>query len=113
MFFDKLGSDDWRIRRRIVILLIIWSVALVTYIAIFGQPDSLREAIATALILLIGSLVGSYVFGVIWDGKNQQPGTRLEVKSTTVSPAEAAYPDATFSADAAIAPQPPAGEAKG
>lgn len=85
MFFDNLGSDDWRIRRRIVILLLLWSVGLVTWIAILGQPDSLREAIATALILLIGSLVGSYVFGVVWDSKNQQPGTKLEVKSTTVS----------------------------
>lgn len=83
MFFDRIGSDDWRIRRRIVILLLVWSVALVTYIAVLGQPDSLREAIATALILLIGSLVGSYVFGVIWDGKNKVPGTTIETKSTT------------------------------
>lgn len=83
MFYDQIGSDDWRIRRRIVILLLFWSVLLVTYIAVLGQPDSLREAIATALILLIGSLVGSYVFGVIWDGKNKVPGTTIETKSTT------------------------------
>lgn len=85
MFFDRLGSDDWRIRRRIVILLLIWCVGLVTYIAIFGQPDSLREAIATALILLIGSLVGSYVFGVIWDSKTKVPQMTTEIKSTVVT----------------------------
>lgn len=91
MFFDKLGSDDWRIRRRIVILLLIWCVGMVTYIAIFGPPDQLREAIATALILLIGSLVGSYVFGVIWDSKTKQPGQTTEIKQTIVEPVE---PDA-------------------
>lgn len=86
MFFDKLGSDDWRIRRRIVILLLIWCVGMVSYIAIFGPPDQLREAIATALILLIGSLVGSYVFGVIWDAKSKAPGSTTEIKQTIVDP---------------------------
>lgn len=101
MFFDKIGSDDWRIRRRIVILLLVWCVAMVSYIAIMGPPDQLREAIATALILLIGSLVGSYVFGVIWDGKNRQPSSTTEIKSTIVS----ASPPATD-------PQPPDGFAQ-
>lgn len=88
MFFDKLGSDDWRIRRRIVILLLLWCVAMVTYIAINGPADSLREAIATALILLIGSLVGSYVFGVIWDNKTKVPSATTEIKQTIVAPAD-------------------------
>lgn len=83
MFFDKLGSDDWRVRRRIIILLLIWCVAMVTYIAIVGPPDQLREAIATALILLIGSIVGSYVFGVIWESKGKPvPQTTTEIKQT-------------------------------
>lgn len=92
MFFDKLGSDDWRIRRRIVILLLLWCVAMVTYIAIKGPPDQLREAIATALILLIGSLVGSYVFGVIWDNKTKVPGSTTEIKQTVVTQPEPAAP---------------------
>lgn len=90
MFFDKFGSDDWRIRRRIVILLLLWAAALVTYIAVLGSPDTLREATATSLILLIGSITGSYVFGVIWDGKNKAPGTTTETKTTTVAPAPSA-----------------------
>lgn len=88
MFFDKLGSDDWRIRRRIVILLLLWCVLMVTYIAIRGPADSLREAIATALILLIGSLVGSYVFGVIWDNKTKVPSATTEIKQTIVAPVD-------------------------
>ncbi|MEP9389671.1 hypothetical protein [Mesorhizobium sp. KR9-304] len=85
MFFDKLGSDDWRIRRRIIVLLLIWCVAMVTYIAIFGPPDQLREAIATALIILIGSIVGSYVFGVIWDDKSKTPSTKTKITSEVIT----------------------------
>jgi hypothetical protein len=87
MFFDKLGSDDWRIRRRIIVLLLIWCVGLVTWIAIMGPPDQLREAIATSGMILIGSIVGSYVFGVIWDNKTKQPGSTTEIKQTVVEPA--------------------------
>ena len=92
MFFDKLGSDDWRIRRRIIVLLLIWCVAMVTYIAIMGPPDQLREAIATSLIILIGSIVGSYVFGVIWDSKGKQPGSTTEIKQTVVNQPEPVAP---------------------
>jgi len=84
MFFDKFGSDDWRVRRRIIILLLLWCVGLVTYIAIMGPPDQLREAIATSLILLAGSIVGSYVFGVIWDNKGKVSSSVTETKSTVI-----------------------------
>lgn len=92
MFFDKLGSDDWRVRRRIIILLLIWAVGLTTYVAIVGPSDSLREAVATSLILLIGSIVGSYVFGVIWDNKGKQPGSTTEIKQTVTTGPEPAAP---------------------
>lgn len=85
MFFDKFGSDDWRIRRRIIILLLIWCVGLVSYLSIWGQSDTLREATVTSLIILIGSIVGSYVFGVIWDGKGKLPGTTTTIKSEVVT----------------------------
>ena len=105
MFFDKLGSDDWRIRRRIVILTLLWSAALVTYLAVYGTSDPLRETSATSLILLIGSLIGSYVFGVIWDGKNKGSSATTEIKQTIV--AAAAPPEQP----AAQEPAPPEGYA--
>ena len=85
MFFDKLGSDDWRIRRRIIVLLLIWCVGLVTWIAIMGPPDQLREAIATSGMILIGSMVGSYVFGVIWDDKGKTPSTTTKITSEVIT----------------------------
>jgi len=92
MFFDKLGSDDWRIRRRIIILLLIWLVGLITWIAIMGPPDQLREAIATSGMILVGSIVGSYVFGVIWDAKSKQPGSTTEIKQTVTTGPDPAAP---------------------
>lgn len=104
MFFDKLGSDDWRIRRRIVILTLLWSAALVTYLAVYGTSDPLRETSATSLILLIGSLIGSYVFGVIWEGKNKGSSATTEIKQTIVAPAPPEQP-------ATKEPTPPEGYA--
>jgi hypothetical protein len=71
-FLDHVGSRDWVVRRRIVILSLIWIAGIVTWLAIFGQPTSLAEAIATNLILLFGGIVGSYVFGSVWDKKVNQ-----------------------------------------
>jgi DMSO reductase anchor subunit len=70
-FMDHKASPDWSVRRRIIILSLIWCATLVTYLAVWGKPTSLSEAIATGLILLFGSIVGSYVFGAVWE-KNAQ-----------------------------------------
>lgn len=70
-FLDQKGDREWAIRRRIVIWILLWSVAEITYLTIFGKPDSLRETIATNIILLMGGVIGSYVFGVVWDTKNK------------------------------------------
>ncbi|WP_312808754.1 hypothetical protein [Agrobacterium cavarae] len=70
-FMDHMASPDWAVRRRIIILSLLWCAALVTFLAVWGKPTSLNEAIATSLILLFGSIVGSYVFGSVWE-KNTQ-----------------------------------------
>lgn len=84
MFFDKWGSDDWRIRRRIIILTLLWAAGLSSYLAVVGPSDQLREATVTSAFLLIGSIIGSYVFGVIWEQKGKQPGTTTETAVKTV-----------------------------
>lgn len=66
-FMDHKASPDWAVRRRIIILTLIWSASLVTYLAVFGRPSSMNEAIATNLIILMVSVIGSYVFGAVWE----------------------------------------------
>lgn len=66
-FMDHKGDPDWAVRRRIIILSLLWCAALVTYLAIWGRPIALSDTIAMNLILLFGGIVGSYVFGAVWE----------------------------------------------
>lgn len=66
-FMDHKGSPDWAVRRRIIIISLLWSGAVVTYLAIWGRPIALSDTVAMNLILLIGGIIGSYVFGAVWE----------------------------------------------
>lgn len=69
------NTDTWRIRRRWMSALLVWMVANSQYLIFFGQDNALHQ---NALITLLGAIVaviGSYVFGAVWDdrGKNSIP----------------------------------------
>lgn len=70
--FEQIAPfiDDkpkWTIRRTLVIAILLWCAVLVTYLAVWGQSDELREAIATSVLLLMGMVVSTYVLGVVWN----------------------------------------------
>lgn len=65
-----MQKPSWRIRRRIIVGTLLYCGAMVLYLAVWGESTSLAEAIATGLILLAGSVIGSYVFGAVWDDRN-------------------------------------------
>jgi len=67
-----IDKYPWGIRRRIIIATLVWCALLVTYLAIWGRPTSLSEAIATNLLLLMGGVIGSYVFGAVWDDASRR-----------------------------------------
>jgi DMSO reductase anchor subunit len=70
LFMDHIASPDWAVRRRIIIISLVWIAAVITYLAVWGRPIALSDTIAMNLILLFGGIIGSYVFGAIWDRKN-------------------------------------------
>jgi hypothetical protein len=76
LFLDHIASPDWAVRRRIIILTLIWCSGIVTYLAIWGRPIALSDTIAMNLILLMGGIIGSYVFGAVWE-KNVARKTEL------------------------------------
>lgn len=92
MFFDKKGSRDWDVRRRIVIMTLLYCALVVAYALVWGQDNELYRAAVNGAYLLAGATIQGYVFGVIWDGKGKQPGVTTEVKQTVVTPAPAADP---------------------
>lgn len=70
-FMDHKASAEWAVRRRIIIISLLWSGGLITYLAVWGRSIPLSETVAMNLILLIGGIIGSYVFGAVWE-KNTQ-----------------------------------------
>ncbi|NLS06280.1 hypothetical protein HGP14_23440 [Rhizobium sp. P32RR-XVIII] len=66
-FMDHKASPDWAVRQRIIILSLLWIAAIVTYLAVWGRPIALSDTIAMNLILLFGGIIGSYVFGAVWE----------------------------------------------
>lgn len=83
-----VDPNAWLVRRKIIIWSLIWLALLISTISGHnlwtGRESSLQETIAIAAFTLFGSIVGSYVFGAIWDDKNKRgvPGT-VETRTVT------------------------------
>ncbi|NTG00178.1 hypothetical protein G6L00_16590 [Agrobacterium rhizogenes] len=71
-FMDHKGSPDWAVRRRIIILSLIWEAVLITYLVIWPRPNVIAEIAIINLASLFGGTVGSYIFGSVWDRKNER-----------------------------------------
>lgn len=99
--------SSWAIRRRIIIAVLLWCGGMVTYLAVFGRPISLSETTVNGCLLLMASVIGSYVFGAVWDDKGHitTPGT-TEVYQKTVTQPPAELPIPTGPA----MPPPPGGQ---
>lgn len=67
----EVFRPSWKVRRRIVIITLVWCGAMVSYLAVWGRDIDLSETIANGALLLMASVIGSYVFGAVWDDKNQ------------------------------------------
>ncbi|MBZ9894254.1 hypothetical protein LB545_07840 [Mesorhizobium sp. BR1-1-6] len=66
------SQASWTIRRRIIILTLFWCGVLVTYLSVWGRDIQLSETSVNGLLLLMASVIGSYVFGATWDHNSQR-----------------------------------------
>lgn len=64
------GQFEWKRRRRVIFATLAFCAAEVAYLTIWGTDTGLNNTIVTSLILLAGSVIGSYVFGAVWDDAN-------------------------------------------
>ena len=67
-----ITNDNWIIRRRVMFLTLIWLGINVQYILILGKPTALNEQALIALLSVIGAIIGSYIFGAVWDDMNKR-----------------------------------------
>lgn len=60
-------KGNWKNRRRTIFATLLYCAGAVTYLIVRGEDTGLNQDIASGLILLAASVVGSYVFGAVWD----------------------------------------------
>ena len=85
LFMDHKASAEWSVRRRIIILSLIWEALLITYLVIYPWPNSIAEIAIINLAGLFGGTVGSYIFGAVWE-KNTQ--VKADIAQQAVSQGE-------------------------
>lgn len=61
---------SWKIRRRLVIMTLIFCAGCIVYLLGWGQDTKVNETIALGVIGAAISTLGSYVFGAVWDDRN-------------------------------------------
>lgn len=63
-------GGSWTHRRRIIYCTLIFCAFCIVFIMFYGSDTKLHEAIVSSAFLLAGGVIGSYVFGAVWDDKN-------------------------------------------
>jgi len=63
-------TATWKIRRTIIHTTLTYCAFWIGYVLMMDKPTSVHETIAVALVGLAISVIGSYIFGAVWDDKN-------------------------------------------
>ena len=66
---EQQTQDRWRHRRRIVYGSLSFCFAVIGYIVATKWDSPTAQGIVMYLSALAGSVIGSYVFGAVWDDK--------------------------------------------
>lgn len=70
---DEVSADrnkKWQFRRTVVVMSLIFCATVITFLVLYGEDTRLNETIAMGTFILAGSVIGSSVFGAVWDDKN-------------------------------------------
>lgn len=65
-----MARPPWKVRRRIVVAALIFCAFCVLWILFRGTDRSVEEVIVMCSFGLAGAVIGSYVFGAVWDDQN-------------------------------------------
>lgn len=68
--------DNWKYRRRVVFGSLVYIATMVVYIVWRGADSSLYRDISVALIGAGVAIIGSYVFGAVWDDRDIRRNSR-------------------------------------
>ncbi len=60
----------WKNRRRVIFGSLVFCAGVIGYLAGWGADTAVNETIAMGVLILAAAVIGSYVFGAVWDDKN-------------------------------------------
>lgn len=66
------SRERWKYRRRVVFATLVYIAAALAYLIVRGADTALNQQIALALVGAGTAVIGSYVFGAVWDDKLQK-----------------------------------------
>lgn len=68
---DEIAKPgEWKRRRRIIHVTLSYCALAVPVLTIWNPESNLTHQTVLALIGLAGAVIGSYVFGAVWDDAN-------------------------------------------
>lgn len=81
-------GPSWAIRRRIIVATLLFCAGEIIYLTGWGEDTNLASTIANGVLILAGSVIGSYVFGAVWDDRNVMAMRRNEPAPPNQYPAQ-------------------------
>lgn len=66
-----VNTDNWPKRRRVIYWSLFFSAANLVYLVLFAPNDGLRQNLAVGFLSAAVAIIGSYVFGAVFDDKNK------------------------------------------
>lgn len=72
----KVSKDNWKYRRRVVFGALVWIALMVMYILYRAHDTALYRDVSVALIGAFVAIIGSYVFGAVWDDRSKRRDVR-------------------------------------
>lgn len=66
---EKSTKPPWKIRRRIINITLFFCAFCILYILFKGDDNKVNETIVTMSFFTGSAVIGSYVFGAVWEDK--------------------------------------------
>lgn len=82
----------WTVRRRIIVITLVFCAAVVTYITFQHTDSRTAETIVQSAFALAGAIIGSYCFSAVWqdraalDNLNINTGNVTDINPTNINP---------------------------
>ena len=75
---SKLYLDNWPKRRRWMLLTLLWLIGNAQYLIVWGADTALHQNALVTCLGAIVAIIGSYVFGAVWDDVDKRRHVRME-----------------------------------